>query len=169
MKKEKFITVMAVFDDKTQGLMEELQNDLERCYGTDTKTKGIPFHITLGSYPVEQTKVIVSRIKETAEGTESFEVRFTGLNHFGNLVRYLEPECSENLLELHRSFDSDYANGFNEWKPHVTVYRHAVSTEIELSADLDCKVKEMTTGRIVAIELGEFFPAKHIIRVSLER
>ena len=56
MKKEKFITVMALLDDSTQQLLQQLQNELEERYGTDTKTKDIPYHITLGSYPVEHAR-----------------------------------------------------------------------------------------------------------------
>ena len=59
MQKEKFITVMAIFDENTQAVLESIQKDLEQQYGEDTKTKGIPFHITLGSYAVEETEKIV--------------------------------------------------------------------------------------------------------------
>ena len=166
MKKEKFITVMAVFDHETQLLLEELQNNFEHRYGIDTKTKGIPYHITLGSYAVEQTEEIIARIKDVAGRTEPFAVHFKGLNHFGNVVRYMEPECSEKLLELHQWFDSDYANGFDEWKPHATLYRHAEPTEIEMDAELARKVAELDRARIVGIELGEFFPPKYLTSAS---
>ena len=165
MKKEKFITVMALLDDSTQQLLQQLQNELEERYGTDTKTKDIPYHITLGSYPVEQTDEIVSRIIAVAERSESFPVKLNGLGHFGNMVRYVSPEIDEVLRELHMYFDSDYANGYSDWVPHVTVYRHSEPTEIELSEQIIEKLERLQNASIVGIELGEFFPAKKIIRV----
>ena len=127
---------MALLDDSTQQLLQQLQNELEERYGTDTKTKDIPYHITLGSYPVEQTDEIVSRIIAVAERSESFPVKLKGLGHFGNMVRYVSPEIDEVLRELHMYFDSDYANGYSDWVPHVTVYRHSEPAEIELSEQI---------------------------------
>lgn len=165
MQKEKFITVMAIFDEDTQKRLQSLGEDFEKQHGTDIKTKGIPFHITLGSYAVEETDEIVARITDVANSTKSFEVKFIGLKHFGNVVRYVVPEVSEELKNLHLHFDSDYANGFNGWKPHVTVYRHSEPKEIELSKQIMDKLDEIEKARIVGIELGEFFPPKQIVRV----
>lgn len=160
---------MAIFDDNTQELLQSIQKDLEQKYGIDTKTKGIPFHITLGSYAVEETAEIVSRIVNVANNTESFDVKFIGLNHFGNVVRYMEPEINENLINLHVHFDSDYANGYNGWMPHATVYRHNEPTEIEFSKEIVDKLEKLTNAKIIGIELGEFFPPKKIIRVLFDQ
>ena len=75
----------------------------------------------------------MTRIVEVADKTESFGIKFLGLNHFGNVVRYMQPEKNEALLNLHGCFDSDYANGYDDWMPHATVYRHSEPVEIELS------------------------------------
>ena len=169
MQKEKFITVMAVLDDTTQELLDSIQCDLEQQYGIDTKTKDIPYHITLGSYAVEETDVIVARIKEVANNTSCFELKFNDLDHFGNMVRFLRPEISKELLDLHQHFDSDYANGYPEWMPHATVYRHSEPREIELSKQIIDKIEVAKNARIIGIELGEFFPPKKIIRVLFEQ
>lgn len=168
MQKEKFITVMAIFDDNTQAVLESIQNDLEQKYGEDTKTKGIPFHVTLGSYAVEDTEEIVTRITEVAKNTQRLNVKFLGLEHFGNMVRYIKPEISRELFDLHKHFDSDYANGYPGWMPHATVYRHSEPMEIELSDVIKEKLRTLTNARIVGIELGEFFPPKKIIRVLFQ-
>ena len=168
MKKEKFITVMAIFDESTQKVFQSIQEELEQKYGVDTKTKDIPYHITLGSYAVEETEEIVSRIMDVAGKTNSFGVSFTGLNHFGNVVRFVEPMISEELSALHMHFDSDYANGFETWKPHATVYRHSEPKEIEVSPSITDKLDRLSDAKIVGIELGEFFPAKRIVRVIFD-
>lgn len=165
MKKDKFITVMAVLDDRTQEIMESMANDMLRQYGPDVKTKDIPYHISLGSYAPEDAEKIVARIYQVAREITPFEIKILGLNHFGNKVRFLEPELSEELMKLHLHFDSDYANGYPGWMPHATVYIHEKPTEIEVSQELAEKLEIIKTAQIVGIELGEFFPAKKIVRV----
>lgn len=169
MKKDKFITVMAILDDDTQEKLQILQGDLERIYGVDTKTKDIPFHITLGSYAVEDTDEIVARIVKVASKTKCFSIKIKGFNHFGNVVRYMEPEINDELIALHLHFDSDYANGFTDWTPHITVYRHSEPLEIEISKHLSNKIESLRNAQIVGLELGEFFPTKKIIQVLFDK
>ena len=164
MKKDKFITVMAVLDDKTQEIMESMAKDMLQQYGPDLKTKGIPYHISLGSYAPEDAEEIVARIRQVAMETKSFEIKILGMNHFGNKVRFLEPELSEDLMNLHLHFDSDYANGYPGWMPHATVYIHEEPREITVSEELEEKINSVKTAKVVGIELGEFFPAKFIVR-----
>lgn len=164
MKKDKFITVMAVLDDKTQEIMESMAKDMLQQYGPDLKTKGIPYHISLGSYAPEDAEEIVARIRQVARETKPFEIKILGMNHFGNKVRFLEPELSEELMNLHLHFDSDYANGYLGWMPHATVYIHEEPREIEVSKELAEKAEGLKTAKVVGIELGEFFPAKFIVR-----
>ena len=66
MNNKKFLTVMAVFDDKTQQTLAQIQSDIIGQVGEGTQTMGIPFHLTLGSYPVEMQSEIVDRIKSVA-------------------------------------------------------------------------------------------------------
>lgn len=169
MKKEKFITVMAVLDDRTQEIMERMAKDMQQQYGPDVKTKGIPYHISLGSYAPEDKELIVERIKQVAKETKPFEIKLLGLNHFGNKVRFLEPEFSDDLMKLHLHFDSDYANGYSGWAPHATVYVHEEPQEIEVSKKLEEKLTLVKTAMVVGIELGEFFPAKFIEREMFEK
>ncbi len=164
MKKDKFITVMAILDDKTQKIMEIMAKDMLQQYGPDLKTKGIPYHISLGSYAPEDVEMIVERIRQVAKETKPFEIKILGMNHFGNKVRFLEPELSEDLMNLHLHFDSDYANGYPGWMPHATVYIHEEPREIEVPEALAEKIETVKTAQIVGIELGEFFPAKFIVR-----
>ena len=159
---------MAIFDDETQELLRNIKSDFVQAYGPDTKTKDIPFHITLGSYAVEETDEITARIIRIAGQTERFAVKFKGLNHFGHSVRFLEPEMSSHLMDLHKHFDSDYANGYNGWMPHATLYRHSEPKEIELPGQIKGKLDKLTNPTIIGIELGEFFPPKQIIRVLFD-
>ena len=161
MQKKKFITVMAVLDEESQRRIQAIRDGFTAACGEDTYTPPVPFHITLGSYPVEDTQEIVRRMHEVAGSTRVCPVRFVGPGHFGNVVRFLTPEIDDALRRLHNHFDSDYANGYPGWLPHVTVYRHAAPTEAAWPA------YDPFDAKIVAIELGEFFPAKFIARAAL--
>ena len=72
MKRDKCITVMAILDDDTQAFLRNIQKDFERLYGLDTKTKDIPFHITLyrHSEPSE-IKVPVEIIRKMEKVTQA--------------------------------------------------------------------------------------------------
>lgn len=166
-QKEKFITVMAVFDDETQAKLQALSDAFAAIYGADTKTAGIPYHITLGSYPPEDAEEIAARIRAVAVETKPVKVTFGEFGHFGNTVRWLAPDITDELMALHLHFDSDYANGYLGWWPHATVYRHSVPAE-DLPDALIAMAGEITGGFITGIELGEFFPAKKIMSVKFE-
>lgn len=168
MRKEKFITVMAIFDGETQKKFEELNTLMKQKYGEDGKTQGIPYHISLGSYAPEDAEMIVERIKQVARDTKGFPVIFEGLQHFGNAVRWMKPQMSEDLMNLHLHFDSDYANGYPDWLAHATVFIHKEPAELELSETMQEILEGLKEARIVGIELGEFFPAKFIVRELFE-
>ncbi|MBQ4051037.1 MAG: 2'-5' RNA ligase family protein [Oscillospiraceae bacterium] len=164
-QKEKFITVMAVFDDETQAKLQALSDAFAEIYGEDTKTKDIPYHITLGSYPPEDADEIAARIRAVTAGTKPLKVIFGEFGHFGNVVRWLAPEISDELMALHLHFDSDYANGYPGWRPHATIYRHSVPVE-ELPDALIAMAGEIRKATVTGIELGEFFPVKKIMDAS---
>ena len=71
-------------------------------------------------------------------------------------------------MNLHLHFDSDYANGYPGWMPHATVYIHEEPREITVSEELEEKINSVKTAKVVGIELGEFFPAKFIVREMFE-
>ena len=114
------------------------------------------------------TEEITARIIDVASKTKTVLVEFTGLKHFNNAVRYIDPVISDELFDLHKHFDSDYANGYTGWMPHVTLYRHSEPTDIELTDEITDMLAKLTNAKIVGIELGEFFPPKKIINVLFE-
>ena len=114
---------------------------------------------------MEATDEIVARIEEVASKNCPFDIKLLGFNHFGDVVRFVEPEINKELAALHRHFDSDYVNGFDDWMPHITVYRHSAPKEIRLSDAIQHQVEKLTSATIIGIELGEFFPPKKIVWV----
>jgi 2'-5' RNA ligase len=167
MENKKFLTVMAVFDNETQKKLAQMQSKIIEQVGNGTQTMGIPFHLTLGSYPTEKQDELVFRIKEIASSTTSFEVSLIRYNTFSDKVLFLEPTVPQELLRLRGCFECDYANGY-DWVPHATLFC-GEAVEIQRAKGLLPQISEPMNTRIVGIELGEFFPPKKIIRKDFQR
>ena len=112
---------MAVFDDKTQKLLGGIQQSIIDKAGEGTQTMGIPFHITLGSYPVCDEQIVVDKIRAVCAKASAFPIKFRGFNSFGDAVFYLKPEVPDKLISLRKSFENDFAHSF-EWVPHATLF-----------------------------------------------
>ena len=167
MDNKKFLTVMAVFDDKTQKIMHDLQDILIKNVGEGTQTMGIPFHVTLGSFATYEIEKVIEKIDEACAAANAFELDFLGQGSFGDKVLFLDPEKAEELVRLRSYFENDYAHGY-EWVPHATLFcgsdgQVQRAREILRSLDLPSKAK------IVGIELGEFFPAEKKYSVTFKK
>ena len=165
MKQSKFLTVFAVFDNETQLKLKDFQDKVLALGYPGTQTMGIPFHISLGSFEVEEEDKLKARIKEVCSQNCSFEINLKEVNHFNNRVLFIEPEVNSSLRRLHELFDGNYADGF-PWHAHATI----------LCGDEEhvIKAKEFLNGifsplkaRITGIQMGEFFPTRMIIKEEL--
>ena len=166
MNDKKFLTVMAVFDDKTQEKLANIQSRIIENVGCGTQTIGIPFHLTLGSYPTEKERDVVAQIEKIAFVANPFEVLLVGYSTFSDRVLFLEPTKPQELLYLRKAFECDYANGF-DWVPHATLFCGEADDVIKAKSYLP-DICEPIRTKIVGIELGEFFPPKKIIRIDFE-
>ncbi|MDE7296924.1 MAG: 2'-5' RNA ligase family protein [Clostridia bacterium] len=165
MKQEKFLTVYAVLDETTQSELTQLQSRILKKYPQGTQTMGIPFHISLGSFPVSEREDLVRRIEDCIKESSSFPIKLRTLGHFNYSVIFVEPEINDRLVELHKHFEGNFADGFS-WHPHVTLYCGKEEDGIKILNEFSFEKK---TAQIVAIELGEFFPTKIIMNGKLAR
>lgn len=165
MKKEKFLTVFAVFDDETQNKLKHMQNQIFDLGYPGTQTMGIPFHITLGSFPPGCEEELIQQIKDVCSKNVQFDITLNKLNNFGNAVLFAEPEINEPLLHLHNLFNNNYADGL-PWHPHATLFCGPNDQVMEAENMLSTNFKPIHT-KIVGIQMGEFFPTKMIIEEEL--
>ena len=166
MKKEKFLTIFAVFDDKTQSILDTYQKQVFELGYTGEQTMGLPFHITLGSFPTEDEAMLTNKVRETSKKYQAFDIDLIKTNDFNNKVLFIEPKINEELLQLHKIFDNNYANGF-PWHPHATIYYGEKNEVIKAKAMLDNIFKPIK-AKIVGIQMGEFFPPRMIIKEALK-
>lgn len=166
MKKDKFLTVYAVLDDDTQEKLKALQNEILQFGDKGTQTMDIPFHISLGSFPVEEEEVLVKRIDEISSQQKRFIVPIRAVNNFYNRVLFFEPERTDELETLQLAFDGNYADGF-PWHPHVTLFCGDVQSVDRAKAFVDDRFSPFSC-QIVGLEMGEFFPTRWITRKNFQ-
>lgn len=162
MKKDKFLTLYAVLDEETQKNLTELQNEILNLYPNGTQTMGIPFHISLGSFPLDMKEELIKRMTQIQKVFKQSTLELTGLDHFNYQVIFASPILTEELKLLHKSFEGNYADGF-PWHPHVTLYCGKEEAGKEILKHFHFSKKNVT---IVGVELGEFFPP-YIIETTL--
>ena len=165
MKQEKFLTVFAVFDDDTQQRLQALQDKVLSLGYAGTQTMGIPFHISLGSFQVEDEQELIARIKEVCSQHCEFDINLNSVSHFNNLVLFIEPSVNNNLRSLHELFDNNFADGF-PWHAHATIFCGSEQQVIEAKQCLN-DIFVPTKATIVGIQMGEFFPTRMIIEEKL--
>ncbi len=158
MKKDKFLTVFVVFDEATEALLHHTQKEIIKKHPYGTQTMGIPFHISLGSFPLEKKEELMYKMKTLAQTQYSFDVTLTGIGDFNHQVLFMEPLMNEALQKLHTLFEGNYADGY-PWHPHVTLYCGLEEEVLQIKKELQSSFQKMTV-KITGIQLGEFFPTK---------
>ncbi len=162
---EKSLYVMAGFDAETEERLAELQNLLYANGFTGTQTKGIPFHLTLGSRPAdeENEEWLLEIMREVAEISFDFTVTFNHIGIFsGGKVLFAAPDTEMELLHLNGSFDfSD-----DSWTPHATLLIDEPSVILD-ALPLVLENFKPFTARIDKLYLYEFFPSRHIATIGL--
>ncbi|MDE5562986.1 MAG: 2'-5' RNA ligase family protein [Clostridiales bacterium] len=165
MKQDKFLTVFAVFDDETQQKLKALQNRVLSLGYAGTQTMGIPFHISLGSFKVEDEQELIVRIKEVCSQHSEFDINLNKVNHFNNRVLFIEPSENKDLRGLHELFDNNFADGF-PWHAHATIFCGNEKQVIEAKQCLN-DIFVPIKAKVVGIQMGEFFPTRMIIEEKL--
>ena len=168
MEKRKFLTVFAVFDDKTQQELKRLQNKIINSNNSKGKqTMDIPFHISLGSFPTSEESDLQNKIVEVYNANQGFEISLDKIGFFGDKVVFAEPIVNEELIKLHSLFDNNYADGFS-WQAHSTLFIDDNEDNVKLAKKVAIENFKPINARIVGIQLGEFFPARMIVEKNFE-
>ena len=125
----------------------------------------IPFHVSLGSFKIEDEQELIARIKAVCSQKHEFEIKLIKVNHFNNRVLFIEPEENIELKCLHDSFDNNYADG-SPWHAHATIF---CGSEEQVIKSKECMndVFKPFKAKITGIQMGEFFPTRMIIEEKL--
>ena len=155
------MTVFAVFDANTQIKLKNIQNKILELGYEGSQTMDIPFHISLGSYPIECAEELIEKIKSVCLHKKEFYIRLERINHFNDEVLFAEPIVNPQLQELHSLFDNNFADSF-PWHAHATIFC-GEKYQVDKARDFVENNFVAFDAKIVGIYLGEFFPTKILI------
>ncbi len=159
---DKFLCVMAGYDDNTEKQLAEIQNKLYENGFSGNHTKDLPQHITLGTFPFDKEREIVELVKKVANETKQFEITFNHIGIFGGSeVLFIAPDANYSLIKLKEYFGESFG-----WTPHTTMLIDKVEN-IHKAIPIVTENFSSFQGKVQSIHLYEFWPTRHIITLPL--
>ena len=158
----KFLCLMAGYDDHTENYLAGIQKKLYAVGLTGQHTKDIPQHITLQTYPPAQEAQVVHMVRAIAAESEPFEVDFSHIGIFtGGKVLFIAPDKDSDLIALKEKFGPSF-----DWAPHTTML---IDEPENIQQALPLVVKEFSSfhGKVTCLHLYEFWPTRPILTVKL--
>ena len=158
---EKFLCVMAGYDEPTEAHLSSLQNELYKAGFIGTHTKNLPQHITLATYPLERESEILALVKDVAAKTERFDITINHIGLFGgSKVCFIVPDPNTKLLDLKECFGDSH-----NWTPHTTML---IDEPARIFEAIPVLAEHFTAfqGKVEYIHLYEFWPAKRLLTLE---
>ena len=160
---DKALYILAGYDGETEKYLSGIQNELYAQGFAGTHTKGIPQHITMGSFPTKREAELIALLKRLSKEETAFEVTFNHVGIFGGgKVLFIAPDTSAQMLALKERF-----GGSDNWTPHTTMLIDQPEV-IYRALPVVMNSFKAFRGRITALHLYEFFPTRHILSVDLD-
>ena len=161
---EEFLTLMANLDEISQKRLSEWYGALKEAGFVGTQTPGLPYHISLASFPLERENEVVGLMKKVAAEFQAVPVHISHIGIFaGGKVLFAAPERNARLDALHDACETDKER---VWTPHVTVLidePEAVCSALPLFMQSFYPF----VGHIVQLHLCAFWPTREIAAVEL--
>lgn len=165
---EQFLTLMADLDDSSQEIMSAWYKSLQDAGFKGTQTPDLPFHISLGSFPLEKEQEAAELTAKIAGEFSPIPVHISHIGIFApGKVLFGSPERNAELDKLHSACDI-YPDKQRSWTPHVTVLID--EPEIICKAlPVFLKSFHPFTGQVTRLHLCAFWPTREILSVGLSR
>ncbi len=163
---EQFLTLMADLDDDSQAIMSEWYNTLKEAGFTGTQTPGLPYHISLATFPLEKEQEAVALMQKVAAEFGPVQVHISHIGMFaGGKVLFGAPDMSPELTALHEACAKETMQQY-PWTPHATILIDEPET---VCAALRVLVKSFYpfAGKITRLHLCAFWPTREIATVEL--
>ncbi|MBP3656573.1 MAG: 2'-5' RNA ligase family protein [Clostridia bacterium] len=163
---EQFLTLMADLDEHSQQRISSWYAALRGAGFTGTQTAGLPYHISLATFPLEREQEAAELTRRVAAETAPFPVHFSHIGLFaGGKVLFCAPERNPRLDALHGACDIMPRPGV-PWTPHTTLL---IDEPDAVCAALPVLVASFTpfVGQITRLHLCAFWPAREIVSAAL--
>lgn len=163
---EQFLTLMADLDDASQEIMLGWYNSLKDAGFTGTQTPGLPYHISLATFPLEKEQEASALMKKVAAEYAPVSVHISYVGIFaGGKVLFGAPELSPELAALHEACAKDTMQKY-PWTPHATLLIDEPET-VYAAVPVLMKSFYPFVGKISRLHLCAFWPKREIASVEL--
>ncbi len=165
---EQFLTLMADLDGEFQERLSVWYHILQQEGFTGTQTPGLPYHISLSTFPLDQEKNAVEIAQKAASEYTPIAVHYSHIGLFaGGKILFAAPEKNSELIALHEACKSD-APQQHPWTPHTTIL---IDEPDVVHAALPFVIKAFVpfTAKIVRLHLCAFWPTREIVSCELLR
>ena len=163
---EQFLTLMAELDDSSQQHLSGWYDGLRKAGFTGTQTPGLPYHISMAAFPLDQEDKAVETAWRAAAGSVPVPVHFSHIGMFaGGRILFAAPERNPELDRLQEACRSS-APQEHPWTPHTTLL---IDEPEAVHAALPVLVSSFVpfVGKIVRLHLCAFWPTREILSADL--
>ena len=164
---EQFLTLMADLDEKAQERMSGWYHSLREAGVTGVQTPGLPYHISLSAFPLEQEKEAAEIARKAAAEFAPVPVHLSHIGLFaGGKVLFAGPEKSAEMSALQEACRSNAPQQY-PWTPHATILIDEPET-VHAAIPVFVKSFVLFMARIVRLHLCAFWPTREIGSFMLE-
>ena len=164
---EQFLTLMADLDDEAQARMSGWYHSLQEAGFTGVQTPGLPYHISLSTFPMNQEKEAAEIARKAAAEYAPVPVHLSHIGLFaGGKVLFAAPEKDGELAALQAACRSDVPQQY-PWTPHATILIDEPETVLA-AMPVFLKAFVPFTARITRLHLCAFWPTREIGSFNLK-
>ena len=164
---EQFLTLMADLDEGAHATLSKWYDSLYQAGFRGSQTPGLPFHISLASFPPDKEAEASALARKAAGEFSPFPVHISHIGIFApGRVLFAGPERSAELDRLHSRCEP-LPDPKRPWTPHVTLLIDEPET---VCRALPCLLTSFhpLVGRITRLHLCAFWPTREILSAGLE-
>lgn len=159
---EQRLYLMARFDNETESSLKQLYDLLVQHGLGGRQTPAVPYHITLGSFAIDDTSVVLKRAKRVCGEKSAFDIHLNHVGLFGLNVLFIAPSVNNELLDLHNALIAEEpTTGIHNWVAHTTLLIDEPES-IHRAVRIVAQSFRPIVARVHTVILYEFFPSKYI-------
>ena len=164
---EQFLTLMADLDERSQEIMSGWYKELQDAGFKGVQTPGLPFHISLATFSLEQEKEAVEETHRLGAMFSPIPVHISHMGMFaGGRILFGAPDMNPaGLLQLHDAIRIGKKDEY-PWTPHVTILIDEPET-VHDALPILVKSFYPFTATITQLHLCAFWPTREIATVQL--
>ncbi len=156
---EQFLTLMADLDGEAQTRLSGWYHSLQEAGFAGVQTPGLPYHISLSTFPPDQEKEATEISRKAAASFAPVPVHISHIGMFaGGKILFAAPEKDAELTALQEACRSGSPQQYT-WTPHTTILIDEPET-IHAALPIFLKSFVPFKARITGLHLCAFWPTR---------